>query len=135
MLQLYLDSEDKLGNYECEAKNELGTLKRTIDLINGTRPARPAHIVLRGVNSNTFDVDVGAKRPIKTSAMDVTGYRFEIIPKEEFEYNRGKWITARVVYKDFTDGLNISFYMDFESCKFICCNFMGFCCRCYIFGE
>lgn len=111
MLQLYLDNEDKLGNYECEATNELGTLKRTIDLINGTRPARPAHIMLRGVNSNTFDVDVGAKRPIKTSAMDVTAYRFEIIPKEEFEYNRGKWTTARVVNKDFTDGLNISFYM------------------------
>lgn len=111
---MYLDSEDKLGNYECEATNELGTLKRTIDLINGTRPARPAHIMLRGVNSNTFDLDVGAKRPAKTSAMDVTEYRFEFISKEEFEYNRGKWTTARVVNKDFTDGLNILFYTIFD---------------------
>lgn len=105
--QLFLDSEDKLGNYECEATNDLGTLKRTIDLINGTRPARPAQVILRGRNSNTLDLDVGAKRPAKASAMDVTGYRFEIISKEEFEHNRGKWTTARVVNKDFTDGLNI----------------------------
>lgn len=105
-MQLYLDNKSQFGNYECEATNELGTLKRTIDLVNGTRPARPAQIVLRGVNSNTFDLDVGAKRPNKVSIMDVNEYRFEIIPKEEFEFNRGKWTTARVVNKDFTDGLN-----------------------------
>lgn len=102
--QLYLNNSTLFGDYICEAKNNLGTLKRTITLINGTKPAAPLHITLRGVNSNTFDLDVGAKRSGTQDPMNVNGYRFELLSKEEHSNNGGKWVNARVVMKDFTDG-------------------------------
>lgn len=89
----------------CEANNSIGTLNRNILLINGTKPNAPPHITLRGVNSNTFDLDVGAKRIGKPDTMDITGYRFEILSTEEHRNNGGKWTNARVVLKDFTDGV------------------------------
>lgn len=74
-------------------------------LINGTKPNAPPHITLRGVNSNTFDLDVGAKKTIGPSdPMDINGYRFELLSTEEYRNNGGKWTNARVVLKDFTDG-------------------------------
>lgn len=92
------------GDYICVANNSLGTLKRTITLINGTKPPPPLYIKLRGVNSNTFDLDIGAKKSGPPDAMDIIGYRFEIIPVEQNQSNSGKWANARVVLKDFTEG-------------------------------
>lgn len=74
-------------------------------LINGTKPNPPPYITLRGVNSNTFDLDVGAKKiGSPNDPMNIIGYRFELVPKEEHPNNGGKWMNARVVLKDFTDG-------------------------------
>lgn len=74
-------------------------------LINGTKPNAPSHISLRGVNSETFDLDVGAKSgPDPPDPMDIIGYRFELLSTEEHRNNGGKWTNARVVLKDFTDG-------------------------------
>lgn len=62
-------------------------------------------MTFRGVNSNTFDLDVGAKRTGSPNDMDIIGYQFEIVSTEEHRNNGGKWTNARVVSKDFTDGV------------------------------
>lgn len=103
--QIHLNSSKEFGDYLCEANNTLGTLKRNILLINGTKPDAPMHITLRGVNSNTFDLDVGAKKIGSPSPMDIIGYRFELVSSEELRKNGGKWNATRVVLKDFTDGV------------------------------
>lgn len=93
----------------CEANNTLGTLRRTITLLNGSKPPPPPHITLRGVNSKTFDLDVGAQKIGASDPMDIVGYRFEILSKEDHRNNGGKWANSRVVLKDFTDGKYIEF--------------------------
>lgn len=100
-----MNSSNEFGDYVCEANNTLGTLKRNILLINGTKPNAPSHITLRGVNSNTFDLDVGAKKIGPVDPMDIIGYRFELVSTEERRNNGGNWTAARVVLKDFTDGV------------------------------
>lgn len=97
------------GDYVCEANNSLGTLRRTITLLSGSKPPAPPHITLRGVNSKTFDLDVGAQKIGADDPMDITGYRFEILSKEEHRNSGGKWTSSRVVSKDFTDGLFYQF--------------------------
>lgn len=104
MFQLYINNSTVFGDYICVANNSLGTLKRTITLVNGTKPPPPSYITLRGVNSNTFDLDVGAKKIGPPDAMDIIGYRFEIIPVEQNQSSSGKWANPRVVLKDFTEG-------------------------------
>lgn len=100
-----MNNTNLFGDYVCEANNSLGTLRRTITLLNGTKPPAPPHITLRGVNSKTFDLDVGAQKIGEDDPMDITGYRFEILSKEDHRNNGGKWTFARIVSKDFTDGL------------------------------
>lgn len=100
-----MNSSNEFGDYLCEAKNQIGILKRNILLINGTKPNAPSHIILRGVNSNTFDLDVGAKRTGSPDPMDIIGYRFEFVSTEEHLNNGKNWSNARVVLKDFTDGV------------------------------
>lgn len=110
--QLHLNSSKFFGDYVCEAKNELGTLKRTISLMNGTKPPAPPHITLRGIASNTFDLDIGAKKTGKPDPMDIIGYRFELQTKQDIRNNGGKWINPRVIVKDFADGnLDFNFFM------------------------
>lgn len=104
-----MNNTNLFGEYVCEATNSLGTLKRTITLIEGTKPSAPPHITLRGVNSNTFDLDVGAQKPASGDVMAIHGYRFEIVSTEDHRNNGGKWMNARVVVKDFTDGNKLLF--------------------------
>lgn len=73
--------------------------------MNGTKPPAPPYISLRGVNSNTFDLDVGAQKIGDSDPMDITGYRFEILSKDEHRNNGGKWLNARIIHKDFIDGI------------------------------
>lgn len=56
--------------------------------------------VLRGVSSNTLDIDVGAKKDPKGNLMDINGYRFELIPKKDFVTNSGSWKGSWI--KDFS---------------------------------
>lgn len=37
--------------------------------------------------------------------MDIIGYRFEIIDKDEYRNNGGTWLNARVIEKKFADGM------------------------------
>lgn len=100
-----MNDSSALGDYVCEAKNHLGTLTRTIKLLNGTKPAAPRFIQLRGANSNTLDIDIGATRPSTPDLMDVLSYRFEIISLDEYRNNGNLWTNARAVEKVFTDGM------------------------------
>lgn len=56
-------------------------------------------LALRGLSSNTFDIDVGAKKGRKNNKMDVNGFRFELIPKEVFLDDNESW--SRSWIKDF----------------------------------
>lgn len=48
--------------------------------------------MLRGLSSDTFDIDVGAKIDFKKrTRMDVNGFRFEVIPKELLHEQNGSW--------------------------------------------
>lgn len=95
-----MKTKDNLGEYKCRAKNELGHADHFIDLVEGTKPEAPKVFYLRGLSSDTFDVDVGAKvDPKNHHKMDINGYRFELIPKDVFKKNNGSWSKSWV--KDF----------------------------------
>lgn len=100
-----MNDSSALGDYVCEAKNHLGTLTRTIKLLNGTKPAAPHFIQLRGANSNTLDIDIGASRTTPPDLMDILSYRFEIIALDDYRNTGSLWTKARVVEKAFTDGM------------------------------
>lgn len=102
---MYVNDSKAFGDYVCKAENALGILERVITLLNGTKPSRPTKLQLRGVNSNTFDIDVGAIRePGPRDPMEIIGYRFEIITINELKSNGGKWDRARVENFGFEDG-------------------------------
>lgn len=48
---------------------------------------------IKGFNSDSVSVDVGARRKLNPGAMDINGYRFELIPYEEYKEKRS-WTTA-----------------------------------------
>lgn len=94
------------GDYVCEANNSLGTLKRVIDLVQGTKAEPPACLQVRGLNSKTFDLDVCTQKVIQhNNAMDIIEYQFEILSTEDYESNGRKFKNARVVLKNYTEGL------------------------------
>lgn len=83
----------------------MGILDRVITLLNGTKPTKPTVLQLRGVNSDTFDIDVGATRnPGPRDPMEINGYRFDVISLDDFQKNGGKWDRARVEHLGFEDG-------------------------------
>lgn len=78
-------------------------------MAEGVKPEKPSNLALRGVNSDTFDVDVGAVRKSKIrNPMDINGYRFEIIESEKFRIDGRKWDNARVMILGFEDGMTIN---------------------------
>lgn len=104
-LQILVNDSKAFGDYKCKAENSLGTLERIITLSEGVKPEKPSNLALRGVNSDTFDVDVGAVRKTKDPVpMEVNGYRFEIIESEKFRLDGRKWDHARVMILGFEDG-------------------------------
>lgn len=100
-----MNDSNAFGDYLCKAQNALGILDRIITLSNGTKPTKPPVLQLRGVNSDTFDIDVGAIRTGPHDPMEVNGYRFEVITLDEFKANGGKWDRARVEVLAFEDGM------------------------------
>lgn len=101
-----INDPKKFGDYKCEAQNMFGTFERTITLNQGVKPNKPTKLELRGLNSDRFDIDVGATRTTtERSEMDINGYRFELIPLDEFKANGGKWDRARVILVGFEDGI------------------------------
>lgn len=105
MLQLSISDVSAFGNYNCKASNSMGILERVITLKEGTKPDSPTQFNLRGVNSDTFDIDVGAVRTSNVrTPMDINGYRFEVIPEQEYRSNGEKWDTARILNFGFQDG-------------------------------
>lgn len=59
----------------------------------------PKVFFIRGLSSDTFDLDVGAKvDPKSVNLMDINGYRFELIPREDFRV-KNSWDGSLI--KDF----------------------------------
>ncbi|XP_062704961.1 neural cell adhesion molecule 2 [Aedes albopictus] len=106
MLQIVIKNSTAFGKYKCEAKNELGTISREIQLREGTKPDPPSRFQLRGVNSDTLDIDVGATKShdVDPDHSTIIGYRFEMIPTEEFAKHRN-WDRAHRRDFDVEDGV------------------------------
>ncbi|XP_065095667.1 neural cell adhesion molecule 1-like [Ochlerotatus camptorhynchus] len=106
MLQIVIKNSTVFGKYKCEAKNELGTISREIQLREGTKPDPPSRFQLRGVNSDTLDIDVGATKShdVDPDHSTIIGYRFELIPTEEFAKHRN-WERAHRRDFDVEDGV------------------------------
>lgn len=92
VLRIFVKSKDVFGEYKCKARNSLGEKSQTTLLQEGTKPDRPKTFFLRGLSSDTFDIDVGAKKdPKSTNLMDINGFKFELIPKEIYKKNNNSW--------------------------------------------
>lgn len=106
MLQVLIKNSTVFGKYKCEAKNELGTISREIQLREGTKPDPPSRFQLRGVNSDTLDIDVGATKShdVDPDHSTIIGYRFELIPTEEYAKHRN-WERAHRRDFDVEDGV------------------------------
>ncbi|XP_055386241.1 neural cell adhesion molecule 1-like [Condylostylus longicornis] len=96
VLNIAVKDSSHLGEYKCIAKNPLGEIERVVKLHEGTKPNPPSTFQLRGLNSNTFDVDVGSVRTSKVRhLMDVSGYRIEYITEYDFKLNGANWSYAK----------------------------------------
>lgn len=85
LFQLFINASHSFGDYKCRARNTFGQEDKIIKLAEGKKPPSPSHVALRGLSSDTFDIDVGAKVDPKThNKMSVNGYRFELIPEPIF---------------------------------------------------
>ncbi|XP_055591877.1 neural cell adhesion molecule 2-like [Uranotaenia lowii] len=106
MLQILIKNSTVFGKYKCEAKNDLGTISREIHLKEGTKPDPPSRFQLRGVNSDTLDIDVGATKShdVDPDHSTIIGYRFELIPTEEYGKYRS-WERAERRDFDVEDGV------------------------------
>ncbi|XP_053677613.1 neural cell adhesion molecule 2-like [Anopheles nili] len=105
MLQIMIKTSSIFGKYKCEAKNELGAVSQEIHLKEGTKPDPPSLFQLRGVNSDTLDIDVGATKSheFAPDPTTVIGYRFELMPTEEYLTSRS-WDHASRRDFDVADG-------------------------------
>lgn len=97
VLSFMIGDRTDFGEYECVAKNNLGTLRRTITVREGVKPDPPTEITLRGKSAYILDINLGDPPITKADFMEVTGYRFEITPIDEFSTH--EWSNARVIIK------------------------------------
>lgn len=105
VLSVSINSKNDFGDYSCKVWNLLGEETILFTLAEGTMPEKPKVLMLRGLSSDTFDIDVGAKRdPYKKNhVMDVRGYRFEFIAKHVYQVKKS-WKSAIVHEFPFADG-------------------------------
>lgn len=100
ILHIKATDESVFSIYKCKVKNHLGSIERSFVLKRGVKPPTPHPIQLRGLNSNTFDIELSVTRPnnIKPT-MEVNGYRIEYMSEMDFKRELGKWSNAK--RKDF----------------------------------
>ncbi|KAL5280923.1 hypothetical protein ACFFRR_004748 [Megaselia abdita] len=105
ILQIDVVNEGVFDTYKCKVNNSLGSIDRSILLVEGTKPPKPIHLALRGLNSNTFDVDVGSVRTSKNKTlMDVNGFRIQYISESDLRRVDGDWSEANTKDFPFEDG-------------------------------
>jgi len=81
-----------------------GNFMKILNLIGDNLLIIEFQFFLRGVNSDTLDVDVGAtKNPGAPSETDIIGYRFEIVTADDFEATE-TWEKARQIDFPVEDG-------------------------------
>lgn len=104
LFQIAIRSAENYGEYKCKARNDLGSIEQVIELMEGKRPESPREFFLRGFNSDTFHVDVGAKvDPKNRHKMEINGYRFEVIAKDRYK-GASSWKNAWVRDYSIADG-------------------------------
>lgn len=101
-MQLYIKNQSVFGDYLCKAQNKLGTLDQIITLQEGTKPAKPRELRLKGANSDTLTFDIIGPEVNTTemvSEMGPIGYRIQYRLKDH-----GKWTDAGYNDFDLNDG-------------------------------
>ncbi|XP_059613133.1 neural cell adhesion molecule 1-like [Phlebotomus argentipes] len=96
-LEITLTEASVLGQYRCRAINPLGRVEHDIFLKEGVKPDPPSSFELLGRNSVVLNVDVGAPRQMESPEMNIVGYRFQIMPVNEFELRDQDWTLARQI--------------------------------------
>lgn len=82
ILTIHLKSTRKFGSYNCKARNALGARRAHFNVIEGELPEIPDVFRLLGRSTNSLDIEIGAA---DVELYPVTGYRFELIAKEDYE--------------------------------------------------
>ncbi|XP_035212810.1 neural cell adhesion molecule 1-like [Stegodyphus dumicola] len=82
VLQLTVDSEDKLGEYICQASNPMGQKEVVIELKGGETPPAPEVSVV-GEEQGVVKLEIKADDAHKNDELRITGYKVEYILASE----------------------------------------------------
>lgn len=79
------------GEYNCKAKNILGAVNYTIYIQEGIQPETPHKFELLGKGNDSLEFYLGSRDDDTNESMKINRYRFEMMTKENFEYNESEW--------------------------------------------
>nr|CAD7259692.1 unnamed protein product [Timema shepardi] len=77
-LQVVVHNNSLFGNYSCKARNKLGAAKRTIQLLEGTKPDPPTSVNVRSVSAESVELEI--KGPLGGDP-ETLGYKVQYRPK------------------------------------------------------
>ncbi|GLV31354.1 factor of interpulse interval [Carabus blaptoides fortunei] len=107
-LQFQIKDVTAFGDYLCKATNDIGTLNQIITLLEGVKPPKPRELILRGVNSDIFNIEIIGPDLNQTQLhgnMMPLGYRIQYKPKGLVV----GWSSAEII--DFNDLSEGGFYI------------------------
>lgn len=100
-MQIAVNDPVVIGKYTCRATNQFGTVERTVELRNGSKPSPPNRFIIKGVNNTTVHIEVeqqqqqqeedASMNEYNNSSDDadlVTGYRFQFISLDNYKKYR-----------------------------------------------
>lgn len=80
-----MNSEAVYGQYQCQAKNSLGHIKRSFELLRGEQPEPPIGFDFRNTTNSTFRLN------INSDAKELLGYRVQFVvalPGQEVSWDK-----------------------------------------------
>ncbi|CAG2059770.1 unnamed protein product, partial [Timema podura] len=88
-LQVVIHNNSLFGNYSCKARNKLGAAKRTIQLLEGTKPDPPTSVNVRSVSAESVELEI--KGPLGGDP-ETLGYKVQYRPK----HGGMGWMTSQL---------------------------------------
>lgn len=95
-MQIAVNDPVVIGKYTCRATNQYGTIERTVELRNGSKPSPPNRFIIKGVNNTTVHIEVEQDEDASMNEYNnssdeadlVTGYRFQFISLDNYKKYR-----------------------------------------------